>query len=180
MDQNRVGNFIAECRKNKQMTQSDLAKALHVSVQAVSKWERGKNYPDIGLLPKLAEILEVSVAELLKGEKSAQIQAPEVTVTTLIDYTKVVQKKQTKKQILLFFVLMLVASTVISYPIDRNSELRDFPYQWTEVTREESTLYPQVEATFPGFIDSWGGCTNAKTFAVFSETTQKTFFGILK
>lgn len=180
MDQNRVGNFIAECRKNKQMTQGDLAKALHVSVQAVSKWERGKNYPDIGLLPKLAEILEVSVAELLKGEKSTQAQVTEETVTTLIDYTKVVQKKQTKKQILLFFILMLVVDSVIGYPIARISDLRDFPYEWTELTREESTLYPQVEAAFPGFIDSWGGCTSAKTFAAFSETTQKTFFGTLK
>lgn len=180
MDQNRVGNFISECRKQRQMTQSDLARALNVSVQAVSKWERGRNYPDIGLLPKLAELLGINVSELINGEKNTQPLHPEETVSSLIDYTQVVRKKQTKKQILLFFILMLGVNLIFGYPVARISELRDFPYEWTELTQEESSLYPEVEAVFPGFIASYAACAQPKSFNVFFETTQKTFFGAQK
>ena len=69
MDAVRTGGLIAQVRKEKELTQKDLAEKLHVSVQAVSKWERGLSCPDIGLLEPLAEELGLTVTELLAGER---------------------------------------------------------------------------------------------------------------
>lgn len=73
--ENTLGNRIAQLRKEKGFTQDDLAQMLDVSPQAVSKWENDLTCPDISLLPKLAQILGVSVDTLLSGktEPIAQI-----------------------------------------------------------------------------------------------------------
>ena len=68
-----MGKFIARLRKEKNMTQKDLADKLYVSDRAVSKWERGLNFPDITLLKKLSEVLGVSLTELLNGERMEDI-----------------------------------------------------------------------------------------------------------
>ena len=65
MNAETVGRNIAEARKIKGYTQKDVAERLHVSVAAVSKWERGLNFPDMALLEPLAEVLELSVPQLL-------------------------------------------------------------------------------------------------------------------
>ena len=69
MDAQKMGAFIAQCRKEKQMTQEQLAQRLQVTDKAVSRWERGAGYPDVTLLKPLALALDVSVAELLEGER---------------------------------------------------------------------------------------------------------------
>lgn len=69
MDAIKTGGLIALMRKEKELTQKDLAETLHVSTQAVSKWERGLSCPDIGLLEPLAEALDLTVTELLAGER---------------------------------------------------------------------------------------------------------------
>ena len=69
MDAAKTGALIAQARKEKGLTQGQLAQRLHVSVQAVSKWERGRNFPDLALLEPLAEALELTVSELLAGER---------------------------------------------------------------------------------------------------------------
>ena len=81
MDMNRekTGALIAAARKEKNMTQKDLAKALHVSDRAVSKWERGAGFPDVGLLEPLANALGLQVLDLLRGEEQEEAE-PEVTV----------------------------------------------------------------------------------------------------
>ena len=65
----RTGQFIAELRRERQMTQQELAQALHVTDKAVSKWETGRGFPDIKLLPALGAVLGVSVVELLTGRR---------------------------------------------------------------------------------------------------------------
>lgn len=65
MEKQTLGTMIASLRKEKGMTQADLAEKLGVTDKAVSKWERNLSCPDIGLLPKLAEILEISLDELM-------------------------------------------------------------------------------------------------------------------
>ncbi|MBQ8600892.1 MAG: helix-turn-helix transcriptional regulator [Clostridia bacterium] len=65
MDAQTTGKRIAEQRKAKGWTQKDIAEQLHVSVAAVSKWERGLNYPDLSLMEQLAELLDISVSKLL-------------------------------------------------------------------------------------------------------------------
>lgn len=70
MYKQKVGKFICEQRKLKNMTQKDFADKLNITDKAVSKWERGLAYPDIALLSSIAKIFDVSVSELLDGEKS--------------------------------------------------------------------------------------------------------------
>ena len=67
MEKQTLGQKIAELRKAKNMTQLELANKLNITDKAVSKWERDKSCPDINTFPKLAEVLEVSVDELLQA-----------------------------------------------------------------------------------------------------------------
>ena len=69
MDQIKIGKFIAESRKLQNMTQSDLAEKLNISNRAVSKWETGKSMPDPGIMQELCSYLNISVNELLSGER---------------------------------------------------------------------------------------------------------------
>lgn len=69
MDYNKIGNFISEERKAKNLTQAKLAEKLFVSEKTISKWENGKGIPDTNTLPKLCNILEISINELLNGER---------------------------------------------------------------------------------------------------------------
>lgn len=69
MDYEKTGRFLQELRKENGLTQLVLAERLGVTDRAVSKWERGKGFPDVSLLKTLAEVLGVSVGELLEGEK---------------------------------------------------------------------------------------------------------------
>ena len=69
MENQKIGNFIAQLRKEQKLTQKDLASQLGITDRAISKWERGLCCPDISLLDDLSKILNVSVLELLKGRK---------------------------------------------------------------------------------------------------------------
>lgn len=68
MDAKKTGKIISINRKSMNMTQGELAKKLHITDKAVSKWERGLSFPDISLLIPLSEILNISLYDLLKGE----------------------------------------------------------------------------------------------------------------
>lgn len=72
MDAIKTGGLIAQVRKEKELTQRALAEKLHVSTQAVSKWERGLSCPDIALLETLAETLDLTVTELLSGQRGEE------------------------------------------------------------------------------------------------------------
>lgn len=74
LDKAAFGSFLAQLRREKGMTQRELAADLYVSDKAVSKWERGLSVPDISLLVPLAEILNVTVAELLQGRRVEEEQ----------------------------------------------------------------------------------------------------------
>lgn len=69
MDARKIGNFISERRKIINLTQKELADKLYITDKAVSKWERGLSFPDISILIPLAEILDISLYDLLRGGK---------------------------------------------------------------------------------------------------------------
>lgn len=70
MDQIKIGKFIAECRKEKNLSQLQLAEKLNITDKAISKWERGIAKPNTSIMLELCDILGVSVNELLNGEKT--------------------------------------------------------------------------------------------------------------
>lgn len=105
MNQERIGRFIAELRKEKKLTQIDLANKLGITDRAISKWENGRGLPDLSLLTPLCETLGVSINELLSGsrlDKKDYQEKLEENIINTIDYTDKKIKK-TKK----FFVIVL-------------------------------------------------------------------------
>ena len=70
MDANKFGCFVADRRKELNMTQKDLAAKIHVTDKAVSRWERGLGFPDINTIKELADALNVSITELMTSEKA--------------------------------------------------------------------------------------------------------------
>lgn len=100
MDAQKFGAFIAQCRKEKSMTQSELAAKIMVTDKAVSRWERGKGFPDINLLLPLAEALEVSVLELMHPERQkdkVQLFQDDTIIVHLME-NAVEMNKQNKQQ----------------------------------------------------------------------------------
>jgi transcriptional regulator with XRE-family HTH domain len=74
MDSKKTGEFIAQLRKEKRITQSELADLIGVTNKAVSRWETGEGFPEISFLPQLAKILGVTTDEILNGERSTKIE----------------------------------------------------------------------------------------------------------
>lgn len=69
MDKELTGQFITELRKEKGLTQKQLAESLNVTDKAVSKWERGLSFPDISMLEPISRVLDISIMELLEGKR---------------------------------------------------------------------------------------------------------------
>lgn len=116
MDNVKTGGFIKELRKEKEMTQKQLADLLHITDRAVSKWERGICAPDIALLEPLAESLGVSIVELIQGARAEQPEEPEESAKQIIRYSRseVARKvRGIRKKYLLIAALVLVAAALI-------------------------------------------------------------------
>ena len=99
MDKEQFGRFVYQLRKEKNMTQKELGEKLHLTDKAVSKWERGLSYPDICVLDDLSQALDVSVVELLNGERAK----PEAVMDTekvqeLIDYSLQISDEEIKRK----------------------------------------------------------------------------------
>ena len=72
MDQVKIGKFLKELRKEKGLTQEQLAEKLNVSNRSISRYETGNNMPDISLLIEIADIFEVSIPEIINGERKSE------------------------------------------------------------------------------------------------------------
>ena len=93
MDQIKNGKFIAECRKQKNLTQMQLAEKLGITDKAISKWERGITMPDTSIMLELCDILGISVNELLSGEKINMENNVQKNEQLLLDMAKELEKK---------------------------------------------------------------------------------------
>lgn len=119
MDYNKIGEFIASLRKAKKLTQAKLAEKLFVSEKTISKWEKGKGIPDTNLLPKLCEIFEVSIDELLSGQKLTIESKSQKNEQILLDMAKELEQKnkiiwKSMWVIMIVSIIALLAGTLIS------------------------------------------------------------------
>ena len=78
MDQKKIGFFLKELRKEKGITQEEFAEELNVSGRTVSRWETGNNMPDISLLIEIADFFDVTIPEIINGERKSEIMNEEV------------------------------------------------------------------------------------------------------
>ena len=85
MKKETFGNMVAVLRKERGMTQLELAEKMGVTDKAVSKWERDLSFPDVSSIPKLAEILGVSVDELMQVKAESKDDAPKKKIDEIID-----------------------------------------------------------------------------------------------
>ena len=93
MDQIKIGRFIAEHRKNANLTQAQLAEMLNITDRAVSKWETGKAMPDSSIMLALCDILGISVNELLNGERINMENKDQKKEELLLEMAKEVEQK---------------------------------------------------------------------------------------
>ena len=133
MNAAKTGALIAQVRREKELTQRDLAERLHVSVQAVSKWELGKNFPDLSLMEPLSDILDLTVSELLAGERG---EAPK---DELVRDTLRLGEEQLRPKIKRWRGLFIAAAIVLA------AVLAALGYAWL---RDNTQLLPQRETVF--------------------------------
>lgn len=96
MDNIKTGKLISSIRKDKGMTQKQLADNLGVSNATISKWETGKGYPDISLLEPLANALGITVSEILVGERQNNDDSTNNLINDLVDISIKEQNRKTK------------------------------------------------------------------------------------
>lgn len=93
MNQAKIGKFIADCRKEQNLTQIQLAEKLNITDKAVSKWERGFAMPDSSIMLDLCDILNISVNELLIGEKITTDNSSQKSKELFVDMAKELEQK---------------------------------------------------------------------------------------
>ena len=111
MDYNKIGSFIAEERKAKKLTQAKLAEKLFVSEKTVSKWENGNGIPDTATLPKICETFNISINELLSGERLSTENYVIKAEEKMLELQKV--KEEGDKKLLFMEVIIGVLSVII-------------------------------------------------------------------
>ena len=106
MDQKKIGGFLKELRREKGVTQEQLAERLGVSSRTVSRWETGSNLPDLDLLMVLADYHGVELRELLDGERKDTTMNPELkeTVVKVADYSSQEKQKFARRMCVLFLI----------------------------------------------------------------------------
>ena len=121
MNQERIGKFIAKCRKDKKMTQSELAEKLGVTDKSIGNWENGRNMPDLALFKPLCDELGITINDLMSGEKISKDKYQErfeENIVNTIDYsTKKINKYSNVIGLLLvIFGLFIAMSAIMIFP----------------------------------------------------------------
>ncbi|MCH5171844.1 MAG: helix-turn-helix domain-containing protein [Erysipelotrichales bacterium] len=111
MDQIKIGNFIKERRKEKKITQSELAEKLNISDRAISKWENGNCMPDSGTIPELCKILDITINDLFSGEIVDMNDNEKRLEKNLLEMVKL--KEQKDKQLLSLEIFIGTLVTII-------------------------------------------------------------------
>lgn len=121
MDQQKIGLFLKTLRKEKNLTQEVLAETLNVSSRTVSRWETGSNMPDISLLVELSEFYQISISEIIDGERKSEKMNQETkdAVIKMAEYSKNELKMERLKIInvlLMLFGIFIIISALAIFP----------------------------------------------------------------
>ena len=121
MDLNKVGSFIASLRKEKGLTQVELGILLNVNDKTVSRWETGKNAPDISMLNDLSEKLDISVKELLNGERNLE---KDINIEALKYYNNRGKKRILISAIIAILIILLIS--ILLFSINKYNQYKVF------------------------------------------------------
>lgn len=115
MDQQKTGNFLKELRKEKGITQEQLAERFNTTNRSVSRWENGKNLPDISLLVEIADFYDVDIRELIDGERKSEMNKEELkeVAEKIADYEQTGKSKLLRWIRAISFVGVFLSALVI-------------------------------------------------------------------
>ena len=121
MNQEKIGRFIANCRKQRKMTQSELGEKLGVTEKSVSNWENGRNMPDLSLFKPLCNELNITLNDLLSGEKVTEKEYREKLEENIINTMDYTNKKLENRNnfigfILITFGILISVSAIAIFP----------------------------------------------------------------
>ena len=141
MDQEKIGKFIAELRKEKNITQEQLAEKLGVTSKSISRWENGRTMPDYTLLKDLCNDLDININELLSGEKIKEIDYVNKSEENLIKLRKQIDKRKKfltiisyifMTIIIIVFILNIVLNRIL--PDDRHWNIIRYTFLYSGIT----------------------------------------------
>ena len=115
MEATKLGKFIATIRKEKQLTQAELARKLNVTDKAVSRWERGLGFPDINTLEPLADALGITLTQLMKCSKEIEENSDDEIIASLDIAQK--QRKVTLKRLIIGLLCSIIGITAIFHAL---------------------------------------------------------------
>ena len=132
IDQIKIGGFLRELRKEKKLTQEELAEKFGVSSRSVSRWENGNTLPELGVLVELADYYEVDIREIIDGERKSEIMEKETkeTLQKVADYAELDKKLVVKRKCIVTFLgtvvfaLSIAAGCILFPQLPEDSILR--------------------------------------------------------
>lgn len=117
MNQIKIGSFLRDLRKEKGLTQEELAEHFNISARTVSRWETGSNMPELSILVEMSEFYEVGIKEIIDGERERTLDVKDSeikdTLVKVVDYSNEYSRKKVKKVWIIVFSLLLVLLAVI-------------------------------------------------------------------
>lgn len=136
MNQQKIGAFLKELRKQKGLTQEQIAEKFNISNRTVSRWENGNNMPDLDVLIEISDYYDVTLRELFDGERKSEKMTGEMEKTVLesVDYANTETERYTKRTHLLLLVgtIFWVVSSLINHTILNNNVFLNEVSSFTE------------------------------------------------
>ncbi len=171
MNQEKIGKFIAKCRRDKKLTQSELAEKLNISNKAISKWETGRGMPDASIMLELCEYLGITVNELLSGEKLEEGEYKEKANENIINIAKESEKnKKVKNKIIIVLTIIIIFSILL---LIKNIIYRNF-----EVTLEYDNRLIKCEKNNEDIICSFNGISLVTLYSEYINIDDETLIFI--
>ena len=171
MNQEKIGKFIAKCRRDKKLTQSELAEKLNISNKAISKWETGRGMPDASIMLELCAYLGITVNELLSGEKLEEGEYKEKANENIINIAKESEKnKKVKNKIIIVLTIIIIFSILL---LITNIIYRNF-----EVTLEYDNRLIKCEKNNEDIICSFNGISLVTLYSEYINIDDETLIFI--
>ena len=177
MNQEKIGKFILKLRKEKKMTQQELALKIGVTDRAISKWENGRGMPDLSLMKPLCDELGISINELISGEKINKKEYQdrfEENIFNTINYSqKQIKKTRNKYVIIIVIIVLFLIVLVTLFGIDINRMKNNKPVVFSTwgfdyfppVNLDEEKIINSIENYVVANGDEYRKDANSKTFA---------------
>ena len=167
MNQEKIGKFIAKCRKDKNLTQGELADKLNISNKTISKWETGRGIPDASIMLELCTYLGITVNELLSGEKLEEGEYKEKANENIINIAKESEKnKKVKNKIIIVLTIIIIFSILL---LITNIIYRNF-----EVTLEYDNRLIKCETNNEDIICSFNGISLVTLYSEYINIDDET------